>query len=98
MLTNGLYVKGDKMTNKTNEVLKHLQTKKDITSMEAIELYGATRLSAIIFNLKKKGYNIICRREECVDRYGNICRFGRYVLLNKQSEFGWYNSIKRFLK
>lgn len=40
------------------EVLKHLQINRTITSMEAINLYGATRLSAIIFNLRKKGYNI----------------------------------------
>lgn len=72
------------MTNKTQEVLKHLKTKKSITSMEAIDLYGATRLSAIIFNLKNNGYDIITKREECIDRYGNTCRFARYVYLGKQ--------------
>lgn len=34
-------------TNKTKEVLKHLKNKGSITSWEAIQLYGATRLSAI---------------------------------------------------
>jgi hypothetical protein len=72
------------MTNKTQEVLKHLQTKNQITSMEAIDLYDATRLSSIIFNLKKKGYHIITQREECIDRYGNTCRFGRYIYLGKE--------------
>lgn len=72
------------MTNKTNEVLKHLQDKKSITSIEAIDLYGATRLSAIIFNLKKKGYDIITKREECVDRYGNTCQFARYIYLSSK--------------
>ena len=72
------------MTNKTQEVLKHLQEKNQITSMEAIDLYGATRLSSIIFNLKKKGYDIITKREECIDRYGSTCRFGRYIYFGKK--------------
>ena len=44
--------------NKTQAVLEHLKNHVGITSMEAIDLYGATRLSAIIFNLRKYGYNI----------------------------------------
>lgn len=39
-------------------VLKHLQEYGSITSWEAIEEYGATRLSAIIYNLRKKGFKI----------------------------------------
>lgn len=40
-------------TNKTQKVLEHLQRQGSITSLEAIELYGATRLSGIIYNLKR---------------------------------------------
>lgn len=64
-------------TNKTNEVLKHLQEKETITSMEAYDLYGATRLSAIIFNLRKR-YNIDTLDMECTDRYGYTCHFAKY--------------------
>jgi hypothetical protein len=39
-------------------VLKHLQENKKITSWEAINLYRATRLSAIVFNLKERGHLI----------------------------------------
>lgn len=39
-------------------VLKHLQEYGSITSWEAIEEYGATRSSAIIYNLRKKGFKI----------------------------------------
>lgn len=46
-------------TNKTQKVLEHLQKHGSITSLEAIDLYGATRLSGIIYNLKKK--NILSR-------------------------------------
>lgn len=44
---------------KTDAILDHLKRYKRITSWEAIELYKATRLSAIIFNLKERGYEIV---------------------------------------
>lgn len=50
--------------NKTQQVLQHLKTHTNgITSWEAIQLFKATRLSAIIFNLKKEGH-IINSKEE----------------------------------
>ena len=42
------------MRNKTRDVLEHLQREGTITSWEAITKYKATRLSAIIFNLRQK--------------------------------------------
>ena len=72
------------MTNKTTEVLKYLQKNKSITSMEAIDKFGATRLSDIIFRLRGKGHNIVTNKEEQIDRYGNTCYFGRYVYLGKE--------------
>lgn len=75
------------MTNKTTEITKHLLEKKSITSMEAIRLYGATRLSGIIYNLRKKGYRIISKEEFTTDRYGNECRFARYVYLGNDADF-----------
>lgn len=69
-------------TNKTREVLKFMRKAKSkgITSWQAIELFGATRLSAIVFNLKKQGYGIATVDMEDVDRYGNAVRFCKYVL------------------
>lgn len=74
------------MTNKTNEVLNHLKTRKNITSWEAIQRYGATRLSAIIFRLRKKGYRIVNQNEVNTDRYGNECRYVRYIYLGRIEE------------
>lgn len=37
-------------------LLKYLQTYRNITSLEAIKLFGETRLSARIYDLKKKGF------------------------------------------
>lgn len=66
-------------TNKTQEVLRHLLKKKSITSMEAFRLYGATRLSAIIFNLRQRGHIIDNIWMEQKDRYGNVCQFVKYM-------------------
>lgn len=73
-------------TNKTNEVLNYLKTHDYITSMDAIELFGATRLSAIIFCLRKKGYDIDTVKVEGIDRYGNSMVYGRYFLRSKENE------------
>lgn len=65
---------------KTQAVLQWLQTGSSISSMEAIQSFGATRLSAIIFNLRKKGYNIDAVTCEGTDKFGNPMRFARYYL------------------
>ena len=64
--------------NKTQAVLNYLKQNGSLTSMQAFELFGATRLSAIIFNLKSK-YNIVTQDMECIDRYGHVCHFAKYV-------------------
>lgn len=69
------------MANTSKEVLNHLQTNRTITSMEAISLYGATRLSAIIFNLKKKGYNIKTNMRVGKNRYNNSTSYAEYELI-----------------
>jgi hypothetical protein len=67
---------------KTRLVQSHLLKKKSITSWEAIELYGATRLSAIIFSLRDK-YDIITKMVDGKDRFGNQIRFAKYVYNSK---------------
>lgn len=69
-----------KKITKTSMVLNHLKKHGTITSMEAIENYGATRLSAIIFELRKKGYDIDTHDVHGVDRYGNKVVYGKYVM------------------
>ena len=41
-----------------NLVLNHLKNDNGITPIESLKLFGAFRLSAIIFDLRKDGYNI----------------------------------------
>ena len=68
-----------KMT-KTKAVMLHLQEYGSITSWEAIKEYGATRLSAIIYQLRYKyQMTIISERIEFTDRFGNKSFFAKYV-------------------
>lgn len=75
---------GQRMTNKTALVLDHLQRNKTITSWEAIEKFGATRLSAIIYNLRKK-YIIHSIDNMFTDKYGNTSAFTEYIYCGELS-------------
>ena len=44
-----------------NQILNHLKQHKLITSWEAIQEYRITRLSARIYELREKGYQIITK-------------------------------------
>ena len=67
--------------NKTKAVQLHLIEKGNITSWEAIQLYGATRLSAIIYNLRHHyNMNIKSYTVEFTDRYGSKASYAKYVL------------------
>lgn len=67
------------MKGQRKAVLEHLQNNGSITSMEAFENYGATRLSAIIFDLRKLGYDIETKDIATKNRYGNTCVYARYI-------------------
>lgn len=73
--------KTNHIITKTNQVKTHLVEQGFITSWGAINLYGATRLSAIIFRLRRSGMNIVSQPESTLDRNGNVCNFVRYVLI-----------------
>jgi hypothetical protein len=42
-------------------VLKHLQSGRTLTSLEALNLFGSLRLAALIWSLRNKGYDIQSR-------------------------------------
>jgi hypothetical protein len=68
------------MSTKTNNIKNHLMVNGTITSWEAITQYGATRLSAIIFNLRDKGWDIDVERVKEKDRNGQTSTFAKYIL------------------
>lgn len=77
----------ENLTNKSTQeqaVLNHLKEHGSITSMEAFELYGCTRLSARIFDFRKLGYNILTVDTTVKNRYGQTCTYATYVLVDKE--------------
>lgn len=68
------------MSMQGKRVIEHLKSTGSITSMEAFQLYGITRLSARVFELKKKGYHIVKTMEVYHNRYGEPVKYARYML------------------
>lgn len=68
------------MKGQKKRILEHLQQHGTITSMEAFEKYGVTRLAAVVFDLKKLGYDIITMNVEAYNRYGEPTHFARYYM------------------
>ena len=66
-----------------SDVLKYMLEGNRITSMQAIEMFGATRLSAIIFDLRKVGYNIKTHDIVSKNRYGKTVTFAEYELIKE---------------
>lgn len=70
--------------NKSQKVKNHLLTKGIISSWDAIKLYKATRLSAIIFNLRKNGMDIVSVPKSSKDENGNVCNYVDYKYVTKK--------------
>ena len=75
-----------KKVTKQSKIKAHLLKKKSLTSNEAWELFGETRLSARIFDFKKK-LNWEFKNTDITknDRYGNKTTFRKYTLISTPS-------------
>lgn len=71
-------------TTQENRVLEYMQKFGGITTRDAFNDLGITRLSAKIFNLKKQGYDIISEYKQAKNRFGETTYFKKYML--KQDE------------
>lgn len=60
--------------------IEYLRDHHSMTSMDAIRVMGNTRISATIFTLRKRGFDIETKFETEPNRYGVPTRFGRYIL------------------
>ena len=61
-------------------ILNHLQSYGTITSLEAIQEYGITRLSDRIYTLRNKGYVITNDWTSGLNRFGKKVRWVKYTL------------------
>ena len=53
----------------TSDILQHLKNGRRLTQKEAINEYGAYRLSSIIYSLRKQGHDIASIPREAPTRY-----------------------------
>ena len=65
--------------SQSDAILWHLKQYGSITSYEAIKEYGATRLSAIIFNHRKEGYDISSMPLVKKTRFGRNTTIAKYI-------------------
>jgi|TARA_R110002020_G_scaffold36775_1_gene110590 hypothetical protein len=72
--------------SQSDAILWHLKTYGSITSYEAIREYGATRLSAIIFNHRKEGYNIDSLPLTKKTRFGRNTIIAKYIYIAPPQE------------
>lgn len=56
--------------SREQKILGYLKKYKTLTSLEAIHMFGETRLSARIYDLKKKGYNFETKKVRVPTRDG----------------------------
>lgn len=69
-----------KNKSQTSEIINLLRKQGYITSYEAIEKFGATRLSGIIFILRERGFGIETEMVQGKNRYVHITNYAIYRL------------------
>ena len=74
------------MRGQRNAIITHLKSGKTITSKEAFEQYGITRLSAIIHDLKNMGYSIHTIMVDGKTRFGDSTKYAKYILGKEEEE------------
>lgn len=80
-------MKSWKKQNKTMAVLNHLKQFGSIDTFEAFMNYRATRLSAIIYNLRNNyGLDIITEMTPFTDIYGTKSEYAKYILKENKNE------------
>ena len=77
----------NEITSATDAIKWHLKNYGYITSLQAIKLYGATRLADIIYKLKKQGYNIHKTDVEFTTRFNRKTTVAKYLYFKPKSEY-----------
>lgn len=61
-------------------ILDYLKTHEYLTSNDAWDMWGVTRLAAIIHNLRKHGYDIDTVTAYTTTRFGETTHYAKYYL------------------
>lgn len=70
-----------KLSKKAQRVFDYIKDFGSITTLEAYNDLGETRLSARVFELKEKGVDISFEWIEVLNRYKEKCRVKRYYIV-----------------
>lgn len=70
----------EKKINGEERVLQYMRETGHITSWRAIAEFGITRLSAVIYRLRKRGYNIQTETVTGKNRYNDIVSYAKYTI------------------
>ena len=87
-----LRFKYGKEDTQTVKILRHLKRYGAIMSIEAFELYYATRLSGIIYRLREEGFDIETRRV-----IHKRTSYGKYVLPKNDTNLKMFYKYRRLL-
>jgi len=71
-----------KTLTQKERILRHLNDKGSITSLEAMKEYGIMRLTSRICELKKEGFLIRSEFVSSKNRYNEPVSFSKYSLMN----------------
>lgn len=82
-LKNGFKMKIDSLSAGEKRVYDYMKENGGITTLEAIQKLGCTRLSARIFDLRSAGIPVYDEWETVRNRYGEMCRVKRYYIGKK---------------
>lgn len=75
-------VTSTKPTSQKEQIVNHLRRSGNITSEQAFEKYGVTRLSAVVYNLRENGAEIENHRHFKKNKFGRTVGYDKYVLVN----------------
>lgn len=64
-------------------IKEYLRKNQTLTSLEAINMFGCTRLAAVIHKLKSRGWKIVTINETGKNRYGKSVTYAVYVCLGE---------------
>lgn len=84
------------MRPQAERVMDYMKHNGSITSLQAINDLGITRLSSVIFDMKAEGWDILDRFITVQNRYGEDCRVKQYWCVGKKKT--WWGVLKNYMK
>ena len=74
----------EKAKSQREAVQIHLINLRTITSLQAIQLYGCTRLASVIHRLRTEGMTIETKAVNFTNAFGNASSYAKYVIITNR--------------